>query len=57
MTTRTTEAAIKRALAAAVAAGLAVQRFSVARDGTVTVETVAKAAEDVPRKEPKAWRR
>jgi hypothetical protein len=53
------EAAIKRALAAATAAGLQVVRFAVARDGTVTVETAAKpidsAAANVPPLAPKAW--
>jgi hypothetical protein len=53
------EAAIKRALAAATAAGLQVVRFAVARDGTVTVETAAKPidkpAANVPPLEPKAW--
>lgn len=60
------ESAITRALSAASAAGLQVTRFSVARDGTVTVETKPKALEpeaksvDTPAAnvrplEPKAW--
>lgn len=57
-----TEAAITRALAAANAAGLRVARFSVSRDGTVTVETAPAKLESVDSKDsnvqpisPKAW--
>jgi hypothetical protein len=53
------EAAIKRALVAATAAGLQVVRFAVARDGTVTVETAPKpidsAAANMRPLGPKAW--
>ena len=57
MTARATEAKIARTLAAIVAAGLAVHRVSVTKDGTVTVETVAKPGESDQPKGPKAWSR
>jgi hypothetical protein len=58
---RSTQAAITRALTAAVAAGLIVARFSVARDGTVTVETESPKPIDTARRDvrpmPKEWSR
>jgi hypothetical protein len=56
---RSTQAAITRALSAAAQAGLQVARFTVARDGSVTVEAAPpkpldKPAQDMPRL-PKAW--
>lgn len=55
-----TESAIRRALDAARASGLAVTSFSVARDGTVTVLTcqpVDSGAESAQSHEPKRWNR
>lgn len=53
-----TEAAIKRALAAAKATGLAVTSFTVTRDGTVTVSTaqnVDSQPESSQARKPKQW--
>lgn len=55
-----TEAAIKRAISAAQAAGLTVASFSVSRDGTVNVVTAqpVDSAHDSPQiVRPKAWRK
>lgn len=55
------QAAITRALTAATEAGLRIARFSVARDGTVTVEAHHAAAESVDKPgnvvspTPRAW--
>lgn len=54
------QAAITRALAAALAAGLRVTSFAVSRDGTVTVDTAdAKAIDAAPDSvqpsTPKKW--
>jgi len=53
-----TEAAIKRALAAAKATGLAISSFSVSRDGTVTVSTAQNMdsqPESSQSRKPKQW--
>jgi hypothetical protein len=59
-TSRNTEAAITRALTAATADGLQIARFTVARDGSVTVEAAPPKPIDSPtsnvqRLQPKAW--
>lgn len=64
--TRTTEAAITRALSAALSAaknaGLQVTRFMVARDGTVTVEAeqpnpMDSHSSNVQPLHPKTWKK
>ena len=52
MTARDTEAALRRTLAAIIAAGLIVQRVTVAK-GEVTVETAPKPRDDEAK--PKQW--
>ena len=53
---KATEAAMKRAINAWKACGLAVGRMEITRDGTIRIETpVANAPESHQPKGPRAW--